>query len=318
MQATNLDEFEEHRRMLEGLAYRMCGVLADAQDIVQETHLRWCSIERSTIDNPRAWLVTVCSRLAMDVMKSARVRREQYVGTWLPEPFLEPDRRSPDVQAQIDDSVSVALMLAMERLTPSERAAFLLHDVFGYDFREVASIVGKSEASCRKSASRARRAVSEKRPRFEASPDTHRQLLDAFFEAVHAGDPKTLKSLLAESVELHADGGGQVKTAPAASIGREAVAAFFLQVWRENVPSRESVRIVNQWFNGRPGVLIYQDGQLLVALSLSVTKDTIDHIFAMRNPNKLAAFVRHPTFVRSLTTDGVAEAGDAPSDRTHG
>lgn len=291
MSETGQDAFEEHRPMLEGLAYRMCGVLADAQDIVQETHIRWCSADRSRIDNPRAWLVTVCSRLAMDLMKSARVRREQYVGAWLPEPFLESSESSPDAQAHTDDSVSIALMVAMERLTPSERAAFLLHDVFDYDFREIASIIGKSEALCRKSASRARKAVDEKRPRFAASPDAHRQLLNAFFEAVRAGDPEPLKALLAESVELHSDGGGRVKTAPSVLHGRETVATFFLEVWRENVPSRESVRIVPQWFNGQPGVLIYQQGQLVAALCLALEKGIITRLFALRNPEKLAAFV---------------------------
>ncbi len=290
MSEAGQDAFEEHRPMLVGLAYRMCGVLADAQDIVQETHIRWCSADRSGIGNPRAWLVTVCSRLAMDLMKSARVRREQYVGAWLPEPFLESPGNSPDAQARIDDSVSVALMLAMERLTPSERAAFLLHDVFGYDFDEIASIIGKSETVCRKSASRARQAVRENRPRFAATPDIHRQLLDAFFAAVRGGDPENLKALLAESVELHSDGGGRVKTAPSVLHGREAVAAFFLEVWRENVPSRESVRIVHQWFNGQPGVLIYQDNQLQVALCLSATENRISHLFALRNPEKLAVF----------------------------
>lgn len=280
--------------MLEGLAYRMCGVLADAQDIVQETHIRWCSSDRSNIDNPRSWLVTVCSRLAMDLMKSARVRREQYVGVWLPEPLLESSENPPDAQARINDSVSVALMLAMERLTPSERAAFLLHDVFGYDFSEIAPIIEKSEVVCRKSASRARKAVREKRPRFEAGPDAHRQLLDAFFDAVRAGDPEPLKTLLAESVELHSDGGGRVKTAPSLLHGREAVASFFLEVWRENIPSRGGIRIVHQWFNGQPGVLIYQDNQLQVALCLSVAENRISHLFALRNPEKLAVFSQNP------------------------
>jgi len=290
MQPAGQDEFEEHRKMLEGLAYRMCGVLADAHDIVQETHIRWSSAERSRISNARAWLITVCSRLAMDVMKSARVRREQYVGTWLPEPFLESQGDSPDMRAEIDDSVSVALMLAMERLTPAERAAFLLHDVFGYDFREVASMIGRSEPAARKLGSRARRMVREKRPRFEASPETHRRLLEAFFEAVHEGESGNLKALLAESVEFHADGGGRVKTAPAVLRGREDVEAFFLGIWRKNVPSRESVRITDQWFNGQPGVLLYQDSQLVVALSFTVEDGMISQIFALRNPEKLAAF----------------------------
>ncbi|MDP0490426.1 MAG: RNA polymerase sigma factor SigJ [Verrucomicrobiota bacterium JB023] len=291
MQATAQEEFEIHRTMLVGLAYRMCGVLADAQDIVQETNIKWCSADRSGIRNPRGWLVTVCSRLAMDVMKSARVRREKYVGVWLPEPFLDLHEYSPDAQAEIDDSVSMGLMVAMERLTPSERATFLLHDVFNYSFGEIACIIGKPEATCRKSASRARRALRINRPRFNTSPDLHRQLLEAFFEAVHDGDLENLKALLADSVELHADGGGRVETAPAVLGGREVVSGFLLKIWRANVPSRASIIIENRWFNGQPGVLIYQNNQLAVALCLSVTRNTIDQIFALRNPQKLTVFM---------------------------
>lgn len=292
MQPSAPDVFEEHRKLLEGIAYRMCGVLADAQDIVQETHIKWCAAERSTIGNPKAWLVTVCSRLAVDMRKSARSRREQYVGAWLPEPFLETHGNSPAEQTQTDDSVSVALMLALERLSPAQRAAFILHDIFAYDFNEVAAITGKSESACRKLASRARRAVRERRPKFPASPDTHRQLLDAFFEAVHAGDSENLKTLLTESVELHADGGGRVRTAPEVLSGREAVAGFFLEVWRRNANTPESVRIVANWFNGQPGVLIYQNNQLVAALSLSVAMNRIDRIFALRNPDKLVPFMQ--------------------------
>ncbi|MFT3992471.1 MAG: RNA polymerase sigma factor SigJ [Luteolibacter sp.] len=294
MNETGQDPFEEHRPMLEGLAYRMCGALADAQDIVQETHIRWCAADRSSIDNPRAWLVTACSRLAIDLMKSARVRREQYVGAWLPEPFLESPGNPPDAQARIDDSVSVALMLAMERLTPSERAAFLLHDVFGYNFNEIASFIGKPESVCRKSASRARQTVRKNPPRFTATPEMHRQLLNAFFEAARGGTPENLKALLAESVALHSDGGGRVKTAPSVLHGREVVATFFLKVWHENVPSPESIRIVHQWFNGQPGALIYQCNRLQVALCLSIDENRISHLFALRNPGKLSAFGKNP------------------------
>jgi len=175
------DEFEKHRPILLGLAYRMCGILADAEDIIQETHIKWSKADRSTVEDPRAWLLSVCSRLAMDLMKSARVRREQYVGTWLPEPFMASLEHNPDERGAIDDSVSVALMLAMERLTPSERATFILHDVFNYGFEEISSFIGKSEGACRKAASRARKAVREDRPRFTSTPAIHRQLLDAFF-----------------------------------------------------------------------------------------------------------------------------------------
>lgn len=288
----NQNEFEAHRGMLEGLAYRMCGSWVEAQDIVQETHIRWSAADCSRINDPRAWLVTVCSRLAMDVLKSARVRREQYVGTWLPEPFPFPAGTSADTQAQIDDSVSMALMVAMERLNPLERAAFLLHDVFGYDFSEIATMTEKSEAACRKSASRARKAVRKGRPRFDANPETHRRLLDAFFEAVHVGEPDNLKSLLAESVEFQADGGGRVKTASGILHGCEAAAAFFLEVWRENVSSRESIHIVNGWINGTVGAMLYRDHELLAAITIEAEDSRIISIFAQRNPDKLAMLSR--------------------------
>lgn len=285
-------EFEKHRPMLEGMAYRMCGVLADAQDIVQETHLRWSAARHDALKNPRAWLVTTCSRLAMDLLKSARVRREQYVGTWLPEPFLEAKERSPEAQARIDDSVSMALMLALERLSPPERAAFLLHDVFGYEFGEIARIIDKSEAACRKLASRARMTVQQNRPRYAASPETHRQLLDAFLAAVNRGEPEPLKALLAESVAFYSDGGGKVKTSLEVLQGKDEVASFFLKIWRENVAAQGGVQTVPCWFNGQPGVLIYQHQQLRVALSLSLTESGISHVFALRNPDKLTAFER--------------------------
>lgn len=292
MKEPEQDSFEKHRKMLEGLAYRMCGTWADAQDIVQETHLKWHAAEKTTIENPRAWLVTVCSRLAMDTLKSARVRREQYVGTWLPEPLvMHEDEVTPDRQAQIDDSVSIALMFAMERLSPFERATFLLHDVFGYDFAQVAAILGKSESACRKSASRGRKAVQAGRPRFQSDAKTHQQLLGAFLEAVHDGEPDKLKTLLAASVELHADSGGRVTTAPAGLTGADAVAAFFITVWRENISSPERVHMATRWFNGQPGMLILLDGQPLVALSLAVEDDRISRIFALRNPEKLAALL---------------------------
>ncbi|MBV1857201.1 MAG: RNA polymerase sigma factor SigJ [Nannocystaceae bacterium] len=284
------DEFERSRRRLEGIAYRMCGVLADAQDIVQETHLKWCATDQSSIRDPHSWLVTVCSRLAVDTLKSARRRRETYVGLWLPEPFVDVDPASPAAQAQIDESVSVALMVALEMLTPSQRAAFLLHDVFGYRFDEVARTLGQSELSCRKLASRARKAVRAERPKELVDPEQHQELLDAFFEAVHLGELETLKSLLQASVELHADGGGRVKTATTVLCGPDAVAGFFLRIWREQVPTRESVRLETRWFNGSPGVLIYQHDRLVAAISLALERGAIRRIFALRNPDKLTAF----------------------------
>ena len=280
-----MDRFEEHRSLLEGIAYRMCGVLADAQDIVQETHLKWSAADQDAIRDPRAWLVTVCSRRAMDLMKSVRMRREMYVGTWLPEPFLDRSEPNPAEQIAIDETVSVALMLALEKLSPAERAAFLLHEAFAYGFPEIARILGKSAPACRQLASRARTAVRAEKPRFKTTAEEHRRLLEAFFDAAHSGNAERLQTLLAESVELHADGGGKVKTAPEGLRGREAVAQFFLGIWRGS-----AVRIAPCWFNGSPGLLIYLEGRLMAALCIGVESGQIHRIYALRNPAKLAPF----------------------------
>ncbi len=284
------DVFEEHRGLLEGLAYRLCGVRADAEDLVQETYLRWRAGDRTQIRDPRAWLVTVCSRLAMDFLKSARRRRETYVGVWLPEPYLDGADPNPAAQARVDDSVSFALMVALETLTPAERAAFLLHDVFGYGFDEVAVILRKSEPSCRKLASRARVAVRRGKPRFPGSAEEHRRLLETFFAAAHSGEMNRLKELLTESVELHSDGGGQVPTAPGVLCGAERVAEFFVTIWRHRDPAGDRIRAEPRWFNGGPGLLLFFDNRLVAALSATVTGGKIDRIFALRNPRKLTAF----------------------------
>lgn len=282
--------FEEHRARLEGIAYRMCGVLADAQDVVQETFLRWQRVDPRGVREPRAWLVTVCSRLAMDLMKSARSRHETYVGTWLPEPFLDERAENPAERASIDETVSVALMLALEKLSPPERAAFLLHEVFAYGFADVAAILEKSEAACRKLASRARAAIRSPELRFSATADEHRLLLDAFFQAAHSGEIENLKGLLAASVQLHSDGGGLVKTAPAVLRGAEAVTEFFVGVWRETGPTRNRLRIESRWFNGQPGILVFQDAHLVAALSAAIRAGKIFRLYALRNPEKLAPF----------------------------
>lgn len=286
--------FEEHRSLLEGIAYRMCGVLADAQDLVQETWLRWRRMDPSAIREPRAWLVTVCSRLAIDLRKSARKRRETYVGTWLPEPFLDERMADPSGQLCVDDTVSVALMLALEKLSPAERAAFLLHEVFDYPFEEIARILGKSEAACRKLASRARTAMRGERPRFEVTPEEHRRLIDAFFQAAREGEVKNLERLLAGTVEVYADGGGKVTAAPAGLCGAEAVARYFVDLWKGFVPSGEGDRIVTTWFNGQPGVLIYRETELAAAVSFAIAGGVIRRIYALRNPDKLRPFLGPP------------------------
>lgn len=285
------DTFETHRRLLEGIAYRMCGVLADAQDIVQETHIKWCNADQSSIREPRAWLVTTCSRLAIDFLRSAHKRRMTYVGTWLPEPFMDQrDPTTPASIAEIDESVSFALMVALERLSPAERAVFILHDVFGYNFEEVGRVLARTAAACRKLASRARNAVERERPRYRATPEMHRKLYEAFFGAAQLGDLDGLTALLVNSVELHTDGGGRVKAPRPVLRGRETVARFFVNTWRTHFPCHEDLDIVSRWFNGGPGALIFKDQQLIVALSFAIERERIHRIFALRNPDKLSIF----------------------------
>lgn len=285
--------FEQHRSLLEGIAYRMCGIIADAQDIVQETYLRWREAEQRNIREPRAWLVTVCSRLALDLLKSSRAQRETYIGTWLPEPFLVVHTRDdPAEQAGVDETVSIALMLALEKLSPAERATFLLHDVFGYAFNDIATILKKSEPACRKLASRARIAIKTSRPRFSATEAEHKHLLAAFFEAAHSGDITQLQALLTSEVELHSDSGGLVKTAPGILRGPEEVSRFFTRVWRESSNVDARLHLVEQKFNGQPGVLIMQGAHRIAAISLAITDGKISRIFAHRNPHKLAAFAQ--------------------------
>ncbi|GAT31679.1 RNA polymerase sigma-70 factor, ECF subfamily [Terrimicrobium sacchariphilum] len=283
-------DFEEHRRMLEGLAYRMTGELAEAQDIVQETWLRWHRAESDTIREPRSWLTAVCTRLAIDRSKSARVRRETYVGEWLPEPLVE--EPGPDDRLQIEDSVSIALMLALEKLSPAERAAFILHETFGYRMDEVAAILDKSEEACRKLASRARTALRVEKPRFHARPEEHRRLLAGFLAAARSGAVEALEALLAESVELHSDGGGRVTTAPGILKGPAEVAAFLAGVWARARAEGLEFEVEERWFNGGPGAVVFAGGQPVAALRLEVEPGAIHRIYALRNPDKLVSFHR--------------------------
>src|SRR5687768_14796444 len=202
--------FEPHRRRLLGLAYRMLGSMAEAEDAVQEAYLRWHATDRASVAEPRAFLMTTTTRICLDVLKSARVRREEYVGPWLPDPVTDTASLAPDAQTELAEDLSVALLLAIDRLSPLERAAFLLHDVFDYSFAQVADALGRNEAACRQLASRARARVREARPagaiqaRASSSPleSKHAELLSAFMAATRTGDVSTLKGLLAGDARL--------------------------------------------------------------------------------------------------------------------
>src|SRR5688500_6372853 len=226
--------FEPHRRRLLGLAYRMLGSMAEAEDAVQEAYLRWHDADRAGVAEPRAFLMTTTTRICLDVLKSARVRREEYVGPWLPDPVVDTSALAPDTQTEMAEDLSVALLLALDRLSPLERAAFLLHDVFDYSFTQVATALGRNEAACRQLASRARTRVRDARPavaipaRAEGSPvdAKHAEIVSAFITASRSGDLATLTHLLASDVRLVADGGGKASAALNVIEGSGRVAAF--------------------------------------------------------------------------------------------
>lgn len=287
--------FEKHRRTLEGLAYRMLGTLAEARDAVQETYLKWHETDLDALNNPRSWLITVCSRIALNQLKSARKQREIYIGEWLPEPFPDvpaDDSDDPAVQTELNDTVSVALLLALEKLSPMERAAFLLHDIFELSFDEIAQALGKSSVNCRQFATRARKRIRENRPRFVATPEEHRLLLDGFMSAVRQHDLENLISLLAADIELYTDGGGKVQALPKILHGAENVASFFVKIFSHFHREGVVIRIKPQRFNNSLGVLIFEDEQLATALTIETHLGHIHRIYAVRNPEKFSGFLR--------------------------
>ena len=272
--------FEPHRRYLAGVAYRMLGSVTEAEDVVQDAFLRWTTVDRGTVDDPRAYLARVVARLCLDRLKSARAQREQYVGTWLPEPLVE----EPASPASVADDISVALFMTLERLSPLERAAFLLHDVFDMDYAAIASVLDRSEAACRQLATRARDHVREQRPRFERTQEAESRLVGAFAAAMISGDVDALASILAEDAVLYSDGGGKRVAAINPIVGRDRVGRFLLGIRSKRMgvlPRATPARI-----NGLPGfVLELEDGPETVALETSA--DAIVAVYIVRNPDKL-------------------------------
>ncbi|HEX7783543.1 MAG TPA: sigma-70 family RNA polymerase sigma factor [Sphingobium sp.] len=276
--------FETHRSHLLGVAYRMLGSLAEAEDIVQESWLRWERADQGNIASPRAFLSRIVTNLCLDQMKSARARREEYVGPWLPDPVAE--GVGPDVEAERADSLSVALLLALERLSPLERAAFLLHDIFDMDYAEVAAQLGRSEASCRQLAARARAHVQADKPRFRIAQDEGDRIIDAFLAASQSGETSAFAGLLAGDVAFHGDGGG-VKIAVMNVVrGADRVARFFLGITHKG--SDYPRRIL--WrgrINGLPGYVSMEKGDILQSTAFEIEDGQIMAIYVVRNPHKL-------------------------------
>jgi RNA polymerase sigma-70 factor (ECF subfamily) len=279
----------ELRPLLFSIAYRMLGSVADAEDVVQETHLRYerAIADGAVIESPKAYLSAVATRLAIDELRSARRRRENYSGQWLPEPLLTDDGDDdPALAAEQSDSLSMAFLLLLERLGPVERAVFLLHDVFGYEHREIAQIVDRTEANCRQVARRARRRVHEQRPRFDTSREERARLAERFFAAVGEGDVDGLVELLAADVAVYGDGGGKAPQWSRPIVGADRVSRLFANLGRQ-VRERRGVIELHE-VNGQPGALVRApDGQLVNVFVLDVADGAIQAVRSVINPDKL-------------------------------
>ncbi|MBW6434347.1 RNA polymerase sigma-70 factor [Actinoplanes hulinensis] len=284
------EPFEEHRRLLFAVAYRILGSAADAEDAVQDSWLKWSAADRSRVADPRAYLVRIVTNLAMDRLRSARARRESYVGPWLPEPVLT-DAGSED-DAVRAESVSTGLLMLLESLSPLERAVFVLREAFAFSHAEIAAAVGRSEETVRQAASRAREHVRSNRPRFPVTASRHRAVTERFLAAAGGGDINTMMDLLAPDVTLWTDGGGKVRQALRPVRGAQPVAAWFAGIMRrpyEGVaPAAMTAEITG--LSGTPGVVMRGGGRVLATLTLDLDdQGRIIAIHNVANPDKLGA-----------------------------
>ncbi len=277
--------FEEHRPTLARLAYRMLGSVADADDIVQEAYLRWRKEDRSAVNSPRAYLASIVTRLCIDLKQDLDRRKTTYVGPWLPEPIVEPGEVDPGGRLEAAESVSMAILVVLESLSPVERAAYLLRRVFDYGYDEIGGILGKSEPNCRQLVGRAEERVRERRPRFEAAPAEAERLAGAFLQACSTGDLDGLVSLLATDAVLYSDSGGKATAALVPIRGADRIARFFLGILKK-APTNLEVRWVR--VNGQPGVLAVVDGEVIQVLTFDIVEGRIATCFVIRNPDKLA------------------------------
>ncbi|MEU0030127.1 RNA polymerase sigma-70 factor [Streptomyces sp. NPDC006335] len=286
---TETDVFEEHRPVLLGVAYRMLGRVADAEDVVQEAWLRWSAADRSEVREPRAYLVRVTTRLAIDRLRQVKARGETYVGPWLPEPYVTDFGDTvPDTaeRAVLADSVSLAVLVVLESLSPLERAVFVLREAFGYPYADIAAMLDRAEPAVRQLAGRARKHVDERRPRYDVDPVRRRDLTERFLAAAGGGDLKELMSLLAPDVRLVGDSGGKSKAPLRALESADHVGRFIVGVAGKDVTDI-SWRFLE--LNGGPAVLVLSDGKPDSVVQLDVLDGRIQSIYIIRNPDKLHA-----------------------------
>jgi RNA polymerase sigma-70 factor, ECF subfamily len=276
-----LDRFSEHRPYLLSLAYRMLGSMADAEDLVQETYIRWQQASPAEVRSPRAFLTTVLTRLALNYLDSARVRREQYVGPWLPEPILTTAVRDP---AELSESLTMAFLILLESLSPLERITFLLHEVFDYSHSEIADITGSTEAASRQAFRRAKAAIAERRPRFHPQPNAAERLTQTFLNAMQQGKVEDLLALLHPEVVTYSDGGGQVHAAMNPIYGPDRVARFLVGIARKG---GQGLISIPSEVNGQPAFIGLLDGKLRTVLVLDIEQDRIRNVYIVVNPDKL-------------------------------
>ena len=290
--------FEPYRRRLLGLAYRMLGSMADAEDAVQEAYLRWHAADRDKVSDPRAFLMTTTARICLDMLTSARARHEEYVGPWLPEPVVDTEALAPDSQTELAEDLSIGLLLTLDRLSPLERAAFLLHDVFDFSFSEVAGTLERSEAACRQLAARARGHVRAVRPRGAIAPERsggmdakHAELMSAFVAATRSGDLNALTHLLASDVRLMTDGGGKVAAALNVLEGADHAARFLVGATRKGWREDYTLRFAT--INGLPGVILDGPGGPVQTTAFEIEGNVIRALYVVRNPDKLRHLAAH-------------------------
>ncbi|MEU2490222.1 RNA polymerase sigma-70 factor [Streptomyces sp. NPDC007883] len=286
---TATDVFEAHRSVLTGVAYRMLGRFTDAEDVVQEAWLRWSAEDRSDVREPRGYLVRITTRLAVDRLRQAQSRRESYVGPWLPEPIATRSGSVPDSaeRAELTESVSFAVLVVLESLSPLERAVFVLREAFGFPYGEIATTLDRSEAAVRQLAGRARRHVDERKPRYDVDPAERRDLTERFLAAASGGDLDALLSLLAPDVRLVGDSGGKAKGPLRVMESADKVGRFLFAVAQQPIPGME-FRILE--LNGAPGLLVLAEGKPDTVVQIEARDGRIQCVYIVRNPDKLAAF----------------------------
>lgn len=285
---SDIQWFETERRYLQGVAYRMLGTVSEAEDAVQDAYLRIKNTDPAAIDNTRAFLTRIVTRICLDILKSAHRRRVDYVGPWLPEPLhdISDFTGSPAAPTELADDLSVGLLYALERLTPLERASFLLHDVFDVGYGEIAQTLERSEDSCRQLAARARQHVRASRPRFKVTPDDERRYLEAFVVASQKGDMAALEAMLAEDVKLYSDGGGKVSAAINILDGKRRVGAFMAGIYQK-FRNHTTTALRYDRVNGVMSLLTTYTDDTIDVMSVEISDGKISAVWFQRNPDKL-------------------------------